>query len=545
MAEYTLGLDFGTLSVRALLADAADGREIASASVDYAHGVMDRELPCGRRLGADWALQDAQDYLDALYAAVPEALAAAGVAKEEVRGIGVDFTSCTVLPAKADGTPLSRLYPQEPNAYVKLWKHHAAQSYAERIERSAREKRQGFLQRYGGRVSSEAALPKIWQILDESPELYREADCILEAGDWLVWQLTGRRVANAAMAGYKAYWAPAEGYPPPEFLRELAEGLENAYTEKMAAPVVPSGVFAGGLRSETAEKLGLLPGTAVTAAHIDAHVTLAAVKAVRPGILCAIMGTSSCYIILDRAEKVVPGFCGVAADGAIPGYYALEAGQCCVGDHFAWFVENCVPERYMTEAGTRGVGIHELLTEKMERKKPGESGLLALDWWNGNRSVLVDPALSGMILGLSLRTAPEDIYRALIEATAYGARMIVEAYRAAGVEVREMVAAGGITRKNAALMQIYADVLNMPIRVGASGQAGALGSAIFAAAAAEAAGVETCAERMGALQSRVFRPSPERAAVYERLYREYERLHDYFGRGENDVMKRLRGAANA
>ena len=377
--------------------------------------------------------------------------------------------------------------------------------------------------------------------------MYAAADCILEAGDWLVWKLCGRRVANAAMAGYKAYWSPAGGYPSEDFLRALDPGLADAY-RKMAAPVVASGAYAGELTEKAAAALGLRAGTTVTAAHIDAHVTLPAVKVVRPGKLCAIMGTSTCHILLDRAETVVPGFCGVAADGAVPGYYALEAGQCCVGDHFAWFVEHCVPESYTEEARARGIGIHALLTEKMSKLSPGQSGLLALDWWNGNRSVLVDAELSGLMLGMTLRTTPEEMYRALIEATAYGTRMIVEAYRNAGVPVSEMVAAGGIARKNPALVQIYADVLNMPIRVGASKQSGALGSAIFAAAAAGAskggmATVEEAAERMGALESRVYTPGKAASAVYEKLYAEYKTLHDYFGRGENGVMKRLRAIA--
>ena len=547
--KYTLGLDFGTLSARALLVCTEDGREVASVAADYAHGVMDRTLPDGTPLGADWALQVPSDYLEALRRIVPAVLRESGVDAGDVIGIGVDFTSCTVLPAKADGTPLCELgtFSSEPNAYVKLWKHHAAQKYAAVIEETALRRRETFLRRYGGRVSSEAALPKIWQILAESPDVYAAADCILEAGDWLVWKLCGRRVANAAMAGYKAYWSPAGGYPSEDFLRALDPGLADAY-RKMAAPVVASGAYAGELTEKAAAALGLKAGTTVTAAHIDAHVTLPAVKVVRPGQLCAIMGTSTCHILLDRAETVVPGFCGVAADGAVPGYYALEAGQCCVGDHFAWFVEHCVPESYTEEARKRGIGIHALLTEKMSKLSPGQSGLLALDWWNGNRSVLVDAELSGMMLGMTLRTTPEEMYRALIEATAYGTRMIVEAYRNAGVPVSGMVAAGGIARKNPALVQIYADVLNMPIRVGASKQSGALGSAIFAAAAAGAskggmATVEEAAERMGALESRVYTPGKAASVVYEKLYAEYKTLHDYFGRGENGVMKRLRAIA--
>ena len=544
MSKYTLGIDCGTLSARALLVCVDDGREVATAALDYPHGVMDKTLPDGQKLGADWALQDAQDYMDCLCTVVPAAVKEAGVAPEDIVGIGVDFTTCTILPAKADGTPLSKLYPDEPNAYVKLWKHHAAQRYAERIEKLAAERREAFMRRYGGKVSSEAALPKVWQVLDESPALYAEADCFVEAGDWLVWQLTGRRVANAGMAGYKAYWSPTDGYPSRDFLAALDPGLADVFAEKMNAPVIPSGTFAGRLTQEMAGRLGLCAGTAVTAAHLDAHVTLPAVKIVKPGTMCMIMGTSCCHISLDNTETVVPGFCGVAADGSIPGYYALEAGQCCFGDHFAWFVNNCVPAAYAEEAGERGIGIHELLTEKMAKLAPGQSGLIALDWWNGNRSMLVDPLLSGMILGMTLRTTPEEIYRALIEATAFGTRTIIEAYRREGVEIREVVATGGIARKNAVLMQIFADVLNMPLRVGSSRQSPALGTAIFAAAAAgAAASVAEAAERMGALQAKGYEPIPENVKLYDKLFAEYTLLHDYFGRGGNDVMKRLREIA--
>ena len=544
MSKYTLGIDCGTLSARALLVCVDDGREVATAAMDYPHGVMDKTLPDGKKLGADWALQDAQDYMDCLCTVVPAAVKEAGVAPEDIVGIGVDFTTCTILPAKADGTPLSKLHPDEPNAYVKLWKHHAAQRYAERIEKLAAERREAFMRRYGGKVSSEAALPKVWQVLDESPALYAEADCFVEAGDWLVWQLTGRRVANAGMAGYKAYWSPTEGYPSRGFLSALDPGLADVFTEKMNAPVIPSGTFAGRLTPEMARKLGLRAGTAVTAAHLDAHVTLPAVKIVKPGTMCMIMGTSCCHITLDDSETVVPGFCGVAADGSVPGFYALEAGQCCFGDHFAWFADNCVPAAYAEEAKARGIGVQELLTEKASQLRPGQSGLLALDWWNGNRSVLVDPLLSGLMVGMTLRTTPEEIYRALIEATAFGTRMIIESFLEKGVKISGVVATGGIARKNALLMQIFADVLNMPLRVGASRQSAALGSAIFAAAASgAAASVEEAASRMGALQDGGYEPIPAEAKVYDRLYAEYKRLHDAFGRGENDVMKRLREIA--
>ncbi|MGI6336176.1 MAG: ribulokinase [Eubacteriales bacterium] len=542
MGKYTLGLDFGTLSGRALLVDTENGREVATVAMDYPHGVMDRALPDGTPLGTDWALQHPGDYIQVLGYIVPEVLRKAGVSPEDVVGVGVDFTTCTLLPVKADGTPLCFLpqYASEPHAYVKLWKHHAAQKHATRMTNLAAERGERFAARYGGRFSSEWAFPKVWQTLAESPEVYRDAVYFLEAGDWLVWQLTGVQVRNAAMAGYKAFWSPSDGYPSRDFFAALAPELADV-TEKFAAPVIPSGTLAGYVTDAASSLTGLRKGTAVAAAHMDAHVTLPAVKITEPGKLCEIMGTSGCHITLDEHETIVPGFCGVAADGAVPGYYALEAGQCCVGDHFAWFAENCVPEKYEIAARERGLNIHAYLTELAEKLAPGESGLVALDWWNGNRSVLVDAELTGLIVGMTLRTKPEEIYRALIEATAYGTRVIVEAFRDAGVRVDTLIAAGGIAQKNPMVMQIYADVLGMPIRVGASQQACALGSAIFAAVCGGVyKNVGEAAERMGALSDLCYTPDAEAMGKYEKLFREYKELHDYFGRGGNDVMRRLR-----
>ena len=548
MEKYTLGLDFGTLSARALLVRVSDGYEMASVAMDYPHGVMDSALPDGTPLGTDWALEHPQDFLDALYTVVPQTVQKAGVSPEDIIGIGVDFTTCTVLPVKRDGTPLCFLpeFAGEPHAYVKLWKHHAAQKQATRMEQEALRRNEKFMERYGGKISSEAAFPKLLSVCEEAPAVYAATDYFLEAGDWIVWKLTGKQVRNAAMAGFKAFWSPSDGYPK-AFLEALHPNFAGVL-DKMDAPIVPSGAAAGVLTEEAAEKLGLCAGTVVTAAHLDAHVTLAGVKVTCPGKMCMIMGTSGCHILMDEQMRIVPGFCGVAADGVMPGYWGLEAGQCCLGDHYAWVADNLTPASYAKEAQERGMSIHELLTEKMAKLAPGESGLLALDWWNGNRSVLVDAELSGLLLGMTLRTRAEEIYRALIEATAFGTRVIVESFQKAGVPVQEIVAAGGIGRKNPVLMQIFADIVGLPFRVGASKQTGALGSAIFAAAAASTekggyANVTDAAEHMGAVSDVVYTPNPEALSVYEKLYAEYVRLHDTFGRGENDVMKRLRKIA--
>ncbi|MDR2657182.1 MAG: ribulokinase [Oscillospiraceae bacterium] len=545
MAKYAIGVDFGTLSGRALVVDVATGAELGSAVLEYRFGVMDEKLPAGKKLGMDWALQHPMDYIDVLKETIPEALRQSGVSADDVIGLGIDFTACTMLPVKADGTPLCFMpeWADNPHAYIKLWKHHAAQDQANRVNALAEKRGEKWLPRYGGKVSSEWALPKILQVLEEAPDVYDAADYFIEAGDWVVWQLTGRQSRNACMAGYKALFHKRDGYPSKAFLRELNPRLENLVEDKLGCAISPLGVKAGETTGD-ATLIGLKPGIAVAVANVDAHVTAPAAKAA-PGAMLAIMGTSTCHIIAGSEEKTVPGMCGVVEDGVYPGYFGFEAGQSCVGDHFAWFVENCMPIEYAEEARTRSVSPHVLLTEKAERLKPGESGLVALDWWNGNRSVLVDVDLTGLMIGMTLATKPEEIYRALIEATAYGTRVIVENFRESGVAVDSFIASGGIALKNPMMMQIYADVLRMPIRVAGSAQGPALGSAIFGAVAAGSANggydsVFDASAKMGKLLDKTYDPNPESADTYDKLYAEYKTLHDWFGRGGNDVMKRLK-----
>lgn len=548
LAKYSIGVDYGTQSGRAVLVEIGSGREIATSVKEYTHGVMDEFLPGNKiRLEDDWALQHPNDYLEVLQVTIPAVLTKANVAAEDVIGIGIDFTACTVLPVKADGTPLCMLeeYKEHPHSYVKLWKHHAAQDEANRLNKIAEERGEDFLKRYGGKISSEWMIPKVWQILNEAPEIYEEADQIVEATDWVISRLTGEIKRNSCTAGYKAIWHKQKGYPSKEFFKALDPRLENVVEEKLSNDIYSIGSKAGEITAEAAALTGLKQGTAVAIANVDAHVSIPAVGITEPGKLLMIMGTSTCHILLGEEEKIVPGMCGVVEDGVLPGLMGYEAGQSCVGDHFEWFTENCVPAAYDEEAKEKGINIHQLLTEKASKLRPGESGLLALDWWNGNRSTLVDVDLTGVLLGATLLTKPEEIYRALIEATGYGTRTIVEAFRDSGVPVNEIYACGGIAEKNALMMQIYADVLNTEIKISASSQTPALGSAMFGAVAAgkDRGGYENitdAAKEMGGVKEETFKPNPDSVRVYEQLYAEYETLYNYFGRGENDVMKRLK-----
>ena len=545
--KYTLGVDFGTQSGRSVLVEVGTGNIVAQAVKEYTHGVMDEKLPCGKVLPPDWALQHPQDYLEVFYETIPQVLKESGVAPEDVIGMAVDFTSCTILPVDKDGTPLCMLpqWEEEPHSYVKLWKHHAAQVDADKLNAIARERGESFLSRYGGKISSEWVFPKIMQILREAPEVYEAADRIMELADWTTMMLCGEEKRNSCTAGYKAIWSKREGYPSNDFFKALDPRMENVVDEKLSRDIYPIGSRAGYLTKEMAKKTGLTTNTAVAVGNVDAHVSLPAVGEVTPGAMLLIMGTSTCDILIADEEKMVEGMCGVVEDGVEPGYMGYEAGQSCVGDHFEWFVENCVPESYEKEARERGMGIHQLLTEKASALKPGESGLLALDWWNGNRSVLVDVDLTGMMLGMTLLTKPEEVYRALIEATAYGANRIIEEFIRSGVPIDHLVACGGIAEKNQMMMQIYADVTNMEIYISDSPQAVALGSAMFGAVAAgkAAGGYDTifeAAEKMAKVKPQPYKPIPENVEVYKKIYADYCKLYDYFGRGENDVMKRMK-----
>ncbi len=547
--KYSIGIDFGTESGRAVLVGVKDGKEVASAIYEYSNGVIDSKLPGEEEvpLGTDWALQDPSDYLKTCYETIPRVLEDSQVDPENIIGLGIDFTSCTMLPVDEEGRPLcwQEKFKTNPHAWVKLWKHHAAQPQATKLNEIAREREEDFLQRYGGKISSEWLIPKIWQIAEEAPEVYDAADRFMEAADWVIMQLTGVEKRNISVTGYKAIWSRATGYPEKEFFAALNPRMENLVEDKLSEEIYNLGEKAGNLTPKIAEKLKLPRNVAVAVANVDSFVSVPAVTVSEPGKMVMVMGTSICHMVLDRERHFVEGMTGCIKDGILPGFYGYEAGQSAVGDIFAWFVANSVPEEYQTEARNQGLSIHKLLEKKAARLKPGESGLLALDWWNGNRSILVDADLTGLLMGMTLNTSPEEIYRALIEATAFGTKKIITAFESSGIEIEELYACGGLPYKNKMLMQIYADVTGKPIKIAASEQTPALGSAMHGAVAAGKdrggySDIFSASENMAGLKDEEYLPAEEASSIYTKLYQEYERLHDYFGRGENDVMKRLK-----
>ena len=543
--KYVIGVDFGTLSGRTVLVCLEDGKEVADSVMNYPHGIMETELPGGAKLKPGSALQDPRDYMEVLEWTVRDVVTRSGVDSKDILGIGVDCTASTVLPVTEDGTPLCALdrWKDEPHAYLKLWKHHGAQEQATRIEAVARMANRGsaddWLARYGNQVSAEWAFPKIVEVLEENEDLYNEAAYFVEAGDWVIWNLTGERKRSSCMMGYKYFWNG--DFPDRDFFEAVDPRLSNIVETKLAGEILPTGSFAGGLTKEAAQRLGMAEGTAVATAIIDAHAALPALGLVGPGKMLMIMGTSTCHIIMDEEEHLVPGISGVVKDGIVPGLYAYEAGQSAVGDIFAWFVENCVPKAYHDEAEARGMSIHGLMEEKAQALPPGGAGVVALDWWNGNRSILSNTELSGAIFGLTLSTKPEEIYRALLEATAYGARVIMDTYRSHGVTIDEIYASGGIPAKNPLIMQIYADVLNSPIYAATNPPSAGLGSAVFAAVAAGYyESVEEAARKMARSEKICYQPDPARAKRYDGLFGIYKKLHDDFGVEQVELMKQLR-----
>lgn len=538
--KYVIGVDYGTLSGRALLVRISDGAEIASAVLPYKHAVIEDVLPAsGEKLPVNWALQVPQDYVDVLLVTIPEVLKNSGINPADVIGMGTDFTACTMIPTRFDGTPLCEIeeFSRNPHAYVKLWKHHAAQPYADRINELAHARKEPWIVRYGGKVSSEWAFAKGLELLEEAPEVYSATECWVEAADWIIWQLTGQYVKNACTAGYKELLQDGD-YPIGDFLKALNPDFENFASDKVAHQLGELGDSAGKLTAEMAEKLGLPAGISVAVGNVDAHVTAAAAQATGNGQMVAIMGTSTCHVINGANLKTVPGMCGAVFGGITPGAWGYEAGQSGVGDLFAWVVDNLVPTEYLTKASEKGLNLHEYLSELASEKAIGEHGLIALDWLNGNRSTLVDHHLSGNILGVTLATKPEDLYAAIVESTAFGARMIVETFEKNGVAVDDFIAAGGLI-KNKYLMQIYADVLGRPIHIIGSDQGPALGSAIHAAVAAGAyKDIHEASKVMGTLKRDAFTPNREHHQKYSELYSIYEELYRYFGDGR--LMHKLR-----
>ena len=523
-----LGLDFGTESVRALLVDAA-GAELASASAAYADGQITRSLPGSEEpLPADYALQNPDDWTASAAAAVRGAVAKAGVDAGRVVGVGVDFTSCTMLPCEADGTPLCRTdrFRGTPLSWPKLWKHHGAKSQTARMQRVAEERDEPFLRRYGGLIGLEWLPPKMLETIEEAPEVADACGCWVEAGDWYVWQLVGGDAPprSTCQAGYKALWSAADGYPPGDYFEAVHPKLAEAVRDRLPGRFLSPGEAAGGLTAAAAESLGLREGTPVSAAVIDAHAAVPGVGAAGPGTLVMVLGTSSCHMLNAESGPFVPGVAGVVEGGILPGLFGYETGQAAVGDAFDW-LRRLVGEDDFARLGPAAAAL-----------PPGAGGVRCLDWLNGCRTPLMDASVRGAFTGLSLATRPEHLYRALLEASGCGVRWIVETLREHGVPVDRLVATGGLPHHNRDLVRVYADLIGEPVEVHPSTQGPALGAAILGmVAAGEAGGFGTLTEAVETMAGvpegdrDLVTPDPVKKPAYDAVYADYRALADYEG----------------
>jgi len=552
MAKYTIGLDYGTNSVRAVLVGVANGREAATATWTYAHGhegvILSRDPNLARQHPADY-LKGAEITIKAVLKAAKRKSKSFKAA--DVIGIGVDTTGSTPLPVDAEGTALAlkKRFANNPAAMAWLWKDHTGVAEASEITALARRLRPQYLAKCGGTYSSEWYFSKVLHCLRTSPKVFDAAGMWVEIADWIPAELTGTTALDklrvgVCAAGHKAMFNKEwGGYPDKRFLRKLDPKLAEL-RDRMPATADTIDKAAGCLTADWAKRTGLPAGIPVAVGAFDAH--LGAVGAgVGPGTLVKIIGTSTCDIMVHPASKPladIPGLCGQVEGSVMPGTIGLEAGQSAVGDIFNWFVNYIQP-------GGKTAGSHESLTAAAKKLKPGESGLVALDWNNGNRTILVDQRLTGLILGQTLYTTPAEIYLALVEATAFGALTIINRLEEYGVKVRQVVNCGGIAEKNPVVMQIYADVTGRPMKISRSGQTCALGAAIAGAvvAGSRAGGwssVRAAQKAMTGLKAKVFKPNPAAHKTYRELYALYRQLHDAFGTDGwsgncHNVMKQL------
>jgi L-ribulokinase len=544
-AALSLGIDYGTLSGRVLVLDLDTGAELAAVDVPYAHGAIEDTLPgSGLRLEPDWALQHPLDYIDVIERGIPQALSEAAADPSRVIGIGIDFTSCTVLPASADGTPLcvQDEWRARPHAWPKLWKHHAAQSHADRLTEVARERDESFLSRYGGRISSEWYFPKLLQIYEEDHEVYEAAAKFIEATDWIVWQLTGAERRCTCATSYKAFWSPDAGLPSAEYFDAVAPGFSGSVA-KLGTDFYPLGTCAGTVHADLAERLGLSTDVAVAVGNVDSFVSVPGVGVERPGTLVTVVGTSICDMVVHQNEILLPGVTGVVRDGILPGLYGYEAGQPAVGDMLSWYVGTLLGSEHDERSQS-----YDELEQAAGELAPGATGLVALNWWNGNRSILADAGLSGVIAGLTLATTPAEIYRALLESIAFAARRIIDNFVDHGLTIEQLVACGGIAEKSPVLMQLLADITGRPVHVPTSQQIPARGAAMFGAVAAGASGLHSegfgdIAEAVQRLRPEIARSyTPDTAAteVYDHVYGIYRGLHDMLGQEHVEWLHNLK-----
>ncbi|KYH15294.1 ribulokinase [Staphylococcus kloosii] len=542
--NYSIGIDFGTGSGRVFLVNTSNGEIISQYIKEYSHGTIEQQLN-GQKIPQSFALQNANDYMDVIEEGIPYIIKNANIDVNNIVGMGIDFTSSTVVFVDEYMEPMHNYeaFKDNPHAYVKLWKHHGAQTEADKLFQTALQQKNRWLGYYGFNVSSEWMIPKIMEVQHKAPEVMAKTANIMEAGDWIVNKLTGKNVRSNCGLGFKSFWQQESGFHY-DLFDQIDDALSDIVRTKVDAPIVNIGDTVGTLSTEMADKLGLPDTIAISPFIIDAHASLLGIGSEKDKEMTMVMGTSTCHLMLNKEQHKVPGISGSVKGAIIPYLYAYEAGQSAVGDLFEYIAKQ-TPYDYVVEAENRNISIFELLNEKAQKLTPGESGLVALDWHNGNRSVLSDSTLTGSLFGMTLQTRHEEIYRAYMEATAFGTKMIMQQYQGWQMEVDNVYACGGIPKKNPLLMEIYANVLNKIITIIDSEYAPAIGAAILGAISGKAH--DSFEQAIQAMKEPILyqvEPEEDKVATYKKLFKAYKALHDLHGYKKASIMKNVRAIVN-
>lgn len=545
MAEYIIGMEFSTLSAKAILVDAEQGEIRAISMCGYHDAIIDTVIPGTTQvLPEGYALQNPENYIRSMEILLGDVWRKANVRAEDIKAIGISITACTMVTLDAQMKPLCmhRHFRDNPHSWIKLWKHQGAKAESERINRIAALRGEAFIRNYGGSSTNEWMFAKIYETLNQAPEIYDAAYRFMEMGDYMVYLLTGNIVKSSCLAGYKAFWDKREGYPSKDYFSAVDLRLKNVIEEKIGNdPLRSMESCAGNLCAEWAKRTGLTQNVRVAVAGMDAHQSVPAAGIDSEGAMVMTIDSAICHMVVNREKHECPGICGAIEDGILTGYYGYEAGKMSAGDIFDWFVENLVPYTLVQRAIDENTSIYKLMDRMALEIPAGGTGLLTLNWWSGNRSIVFDRDLSGAILGMTLKTKPAEIYRALMEGFAYGARETIDTMRKSGIQIHSYYVTGIVAQRSPILLQILADVLGKEVWLTSTEHTSAMGAAIYASVASGChPDVAQAVAHMTRPPKRCFQPDAKNHRIYNQIYAYYLKLYDYFRTDPNLLMRNIK-----
>lgn len=539
MGRILIGVDFGSSEARVSAVDIKTGQMIGIATCPYQSGVMDKILPNAKLLPPNFALNDPSDWMNAMSCATRKLVMDTGIPQSEIISLGISFTSCCCLPVDDGGMPLCQKpdFAENVHAWPKHWRHIASLPQAKRLTEIATDRGEPFLEYCGGRIGPEWLWPKLLETIEQSPELVPHIAYYLEIGDWIAWQLTGNQARNQCSAGYKACWVEGDGYPSNDFFAHASVDLARIAEKQRDVPVVQPGKLAGRLLPELAEQISLPAGLPVAIPVIDAQVGVLGSGVYSPEVMVMVMGSSTIHLVMSKLERMFVGFAGMVKDGILDGYWGYEAGQPATGDLLDWFRNTLAPIQLFERAREDDVDEMVVMDRWLHEEPTGSGGMVALDWWNGNRSVLSNTTLKGMISGFTLGTTAPQILKGLVEATGFGTRKIIDTFRANDIHIDRIVATGSIPYHYPGMLQIYSDICNTPITVPDVQYSVARGAAILGgfAVGVENLGFTTRKDYFEAMKPQnydSFAPNPEDVSKYDMIFKTWSKFHDWFAEVE-------------